>query len=106
MFTLPRFPLKQQIITNQAAFAALGRRELFFCAVAWNASEASTHASLPTPDTGDKKFNSHLVAPTIHNRGMFRKFVERLSLFQLKSYVAEDAVQRDRFQDFPFLDHL
>jgi hypothetical protein len=49
---------------------------------------------------------SNPVIPTQLDFEPFDEFVKRLSLFQFKTYVAECAVQRWRFEDSPFLEHL
>ena len=49
---------------------------------------------------------SNPVAPTRCNKRPFDEFVKRISLFYDESYVAEQAVQRYRVEDFAFLVHL
>lgn len=56
----------------------------------------------PTLDTGDKKFNSRLVAPTIFRNKPFGEDVEGLFHFRAESYAVQGAVQTDDFEDAAF----
>jgi hypothetical protein len=61
--------------------------------------EKPPQSGFPTPDAGDKKFNSRLVAPTSFRKKPFGENVEGRSHGGDKSCAVERAVQTHDFED-------